>query len=114
LTVHFTCWPTLLVVSVVVSVVEVSVVVVVVVEAVVSAVVAGGGGSGGAGGGTGCGWGGGGAGGGAVDGTGSVSTGPPRAVTTGESPSDVCPSTPALARISVIAVTARSSAAGAR
>ena len=68
-----------------------------------------------AGGGTGCGCGGGGSGGGAVCGTGSVSTGPPRAVDDRRVPVGRCARARRRStRISVIAVTAPSSAAGAR
>jgi hypothetical protein len=51
-------------------------------------------------------------GGGVVSGTGSVCTGPGGGVEEGP-PSAVCPRTPALERINMIAVTAPSSAAGA-
>ena len=92
LTVHLTCWPSLVVVTV--SVVVVSVVAVAgVVEGVVETlpvvtcvVVAAGGGGGGSGGGSG----GGGAGGGGVSGTGSVSTEPTGTVEGRGAPSDGC------------------------
>ena len=117
LTVHLTCWPVLadvvvaagVVSGVVVCAVEAAVVVTVVTVVAVCAVVAGGGGGGG---GAGCG--GGGSGGGAVCGTESVCTGADGPVAGGGLPSDTCPRTPALERISVMIDTAPSSAAGAR